>query len=108
MDNDRDASGRLNLAPLVRIPQDGDEDFRWAVKQVLDLVAFGVVLPHVDTGEEAVRLVARDALPTHARLKAARATSGARLPPPRGGNRALACLERSGIPQQGRRLATQF
>ena len=41
----------------MRIPQDGDEDFRWAVKQVLDLGAFGVILPHVDTREEAVRLV---------------------------------------------------
>ena len=57
MAKDRDASGRLNLAPLVRIPQEGDEDFKWAVKQVLDLGAFGVVLPHVDTKEEAIRLV---------------------------------------------------
>ena len=57
MAKDRNASGRLNLAPLVRIPQEGDEDFKWAVKQVLDLGAFGVVLPHVDTKEEAIRLV---------------------------------------------------
>ena len=57
MDQDRDATGRLPLAPLVRIPQDGDEDFRWAIKQVLDLGAIGVILPHVDTREEAVRLV---------------------------------------------------
>lgn len=57
MDENRDADGRLSLAPLVRIPQDGDEDFKWAVKQVLDMGAFGVILPHVDTGEEAVRLV---------------------------------------------------
>ena len=57
MDADRDADGRLKLAPLVRIPQDGDEDFRWAVKQVLDAGAFGVILPHVDTGDEAIRFV---------------------------------------------------
>lgn len=57
MDADRAADGRLKLAPLVRIPQDGDEDFRWAVKQVLDAGAFGVILPHVDTGDEAVRFV---------------------------------------------------
>jgi 4-hydroxy-2-oxoheptanedioate aldolase len=57
MGKDRDASGRLKLAPLVRIPQEGDEDFRWAVKQVLDAGAFGIVLPHVDTGEEAAKLV---------------------------------------------------
>ena len=57
MDENRDADGRMSLTPLVRIPQDGDEDFKWAVKQVLDMGAFGVILPHVDTGEEAVRLV---------------------------------------------------
>ena len=57
MDQDRDADGRMRLTPLVRIPQEGDEDFKWAVKQVLDLGGFGVILPHVDTGEEAVRFV---------------------------------------------------
>ena len=57
MNEERDADGRLSLTPLVRIPQDGDEDFKWAVKQVLDLGGFGIILPHVDTGEEAVRLV---------------------------------------------------
>ncbi len=57
MNEDRDADGRLSLTPLVRIPQDGDEDFKWAVKQVLDLGGFGIILPHVDRGEEAVRLV---------------------------------------------------
>ena len=57
MDQDRDADGRLRLTPLVRIPQDGDEDFKWAIKQVLDLGGLGVIVPHVDTGDEAVRLV---------------------------------------------------
>ena len=57
MSEDRDADGRLSLTPLIRIPQDGDEDFKWAVKQVLDLGGFGIILPHVDRGEEAVRLV---------------------------------------------------
>ena len=57
MGEDRDASGRMNLTPLVRIPQEGDEDFKWAVKQVLDLGAFGIILPHVDAKDEAVRLV---------------------------------------------------
>ena len=57
MDGDRDEDGRLRLTPIVRIPQDGDEDFKWAVKQVLDQGIFGVVLPHVDTKDEAVRFV---------------------------------------------------
>ena len=49
MDTERDADGRMSLTPLVRIPQEGDEDFKWAIKQVLDLGGFGVILPHVDT-----------------------------------------------------------
>ena len=53
----RDPDGRLTLAPIVRIPQEGDEDFRWAVKQVLDQGVQGVALTHVDTGEEAWRFV---------------------------------------------------
>ena len=57
MHEDRDADGRMRLTPLVRIPQEGDEDFKWAVKQVLDLGGFGIILPHVDRAEEAVRLV---------------------------------------------------
>jgi 4-hydroxy-2-oxoheptanedioate aldolase len=57
MDQERDADGRLSPTPLVRIPQDGDEDFKWAVKQVLDLGGFGILLPHVDNGDEALRLV---------------------------------------------------
>ena len=57
MTTTRDPRGRLTPTPLVRIPQEGDEDFKWAVKQVLDVGAFGIVLPHVDTKEEAVRLV---------------------------------------------------
>lgn len=57
MDADRDDQGRLRLTPIVRIPMDGDEDFKWAIKQVLDLGVFGVVVPHVDTKEEAMRLV---------------------------------------------------
>ena len=52
MDEDRDPDGRMRLAPLVRIPQEGDEDFKWAVKQVLDIGGYGVILPHVDTKDE--------------------------------------------------------
>ena len=57
MDQERDETGRLQLTPLVRIPMDGDEDFKWAIKQVLDLGGFGVIVPHVDTAEEAMRIV---------------------------------------------------
>ena len=57
MDTERDEDGRMSLTPLVRIPQEGDEDFKWAIKQVLDLGGFGVILPHVDTKAEAIRFV---------------------------------------------------
>jgi len=57
MGEERDADGRLSLTPMIRIPQEGDEDFKWAIKQVLDLGGFGVIVPHVDEKEEAVRMV---------------------------------------------------
>ena len=57
MNEDRDPDGRMRLTPLVRIPQEGDEDFKWAIKQVLDLGGFGIILPHVDKKDEAVRFV---------------------------------------------------
>ena len=97
---------RLNLAPLVRIPQEGDEDFKWAVKQVLDLGAFGVVLPHVDTKEEAIRLVRAMRYPPMRNLAAARAARRAGVGAWEGGP-FLGRGERQGIPQQGRRLAPQ-
>ena len=51
------ADGMFETAPIVRIPLEGDEDFRFAVKQVLDDGAFGVVLPDVKTKEEVMRFV---------------------------------------------------
>jgi len=57
MAEDRGEDGHMRVTPLVRVPQDGDEDFKWAIKQVLDLGGFGIILPHVDTKQEAVRFV---------------------------------------------------
>ncbi|MBM3777303.1 MAG: hypothetical protein FJW23_03555 [Acidimicrobiia bacterium] len=54
---DKDANGRLKIAPLVRIPTEGDDNFKWAIKQVLDAGVFGVLVPHVDTGQEAADIV---------------------------------------------------
>ena len=50
-------SGQFSLAPIVRIPMEGDEDFRYAVKQVLDLGALGVIFPHIETKEEATKAI---------------------------------------------------
>src|SRR5215472_140106 len=49
LDKKRDTNGNLSVTPIVRIPQDGDEDFRWTVKQVLDMGAQGIIFPHVES-----------------------------------------------------------
>ncbi len=38
MAQDREAGDRLKLTPLVRIPQDRDENFNWAVKPAIKIV----------------------------------------------------------------------
>jgi 4-hydroxy-2-oxoheptanedioate aldolase len=43
----------LKLTPLVRIPMDGDEPFKWAVKQVLEIGAMGIVFPRVESKAQA-------------------------------------------------------
>ena len=73
----KSADGRiaLKMAPIVRIPQDGDENFKWVVKQVLEIGAMGVVFPRVETKAQA-ELAVR----TH-RFKP---LAGARYPNPAG------------------------
>jgi 4-hydroxy-2-oxoheptanedioate aldolase len=44
--------------PLVRVPPNGAELSQWHAKQALDLGAYGVVWPHIDTVEEAWNAVA--------------------------------------------------
>src|SRR5262245_36930072 len=46
---------RPRLAPIVRIPQSADEDFKSTVKQALDDGAFGIILPDVKTKEEVLK-----------------------------------------------------
>jgi 4-hydroxy-2-oxoheptanedioate aldolase len=41
------------ITPLVRIPVNGNEYNQWIAKQVLDLGAYGVIWPHIDTVAEA-------------------------------------------------------
>lgn len=53
----KNAKGQLEQAPLVRIPMDGDEPFRWIVKQVLELGAYGIVFPNIETKADAIRAV---------------------------------------------------
>jgi 4-hydroxy-2-oxoheptanedioate aldolase len=53
----RNANGQLQIAPIVRLPQDGDEDFRWSVKQVLDSGAVGVIFSHIESKEQAEKAI---------------------------------------------------
>ena len=48
---------QMDVTPLVRIPMNGRENLQWQVKQVLDMGAFGVVFPYVETREEAENAV---------------------------------------------------
>ena len=47
-----------HVTPFVRIPQNGRENLQFMVKQVLDVGAFGVMFPYVETAEEARAAVA--------------------------------------------------
>ena len=53
----RAPGGALEVAPIVRIPMEGDENVRFAAKQVLDMGALGVVFPHIDTPEQALNAI---------------------------------------------------
>ena len=46
-----------NIATLVRIPADGDQPVHAMIKQVLDIGAHGIVVPHVRTAKDAERIV---------------------------------------------------
>jgi 4-hydroxy-2-oxoheptanedioate aldolase len=46
-------NAQMDVTPLVRIPMSGRENLQWMVKQALDMGAFGIVFPYVETREEA-------------------------------------------------------
>ncbi|MGM0633742.1 MAG: HpcH/HpaI aldolase family protein [Pseudomonadota bacterium] len=49
---------QMATTPIVRLPANGRNDPEWMVKQILDIGAFGIMFPYVETGEEAERAVA--------------------------------------------------
>jgi 4-hydroxy-2-oxoheptanedioate aldolase len=55
--NKRNPDGTLQTAPIVRVPQDGDEDVRWSVKQVMDMGTFGIIFPHIESKEQAINAI---------------------------------------------------
>jgi 4-hydroxy-2-oxoheptanedioate aldolase len=48
---------QVPTVPFVRVPAAGREQLQFILKQVLDLGPFGVVVPHVDTAEDAQAMV---------------------------------------------------
>ena len=51
-------SAQMDVTPIVRIPMYGREKLQYLVKQVLDVGAFGVMFPFIETREEAENAVA--------------------------------------------------
>ncbi|MBK9167552.1 MAG: aldolase [Bryobacterales bacterium] len=50
-------SAALKVLPIIRLPSSGSERLDFLIKQVLDLGAFGVVVPHVHSAEQALEAV---------------------------------------------------
>lgn len=48
---------QLGVTPIVRVPQNGGEMLQFLVKQALDMGAFGVIFPFINSGEEALNAV---------------------------------------------------
>lgn len=46
-----------NVVPIVRVPAAGREQLLFVIKQVLDLGVFGVLVPHIDTADDALAAV---------------------------------------------------
>ena len=53
----RQGHGQMRTTPIVRLPANGRNDPEWMVKQILDIGAFGIMFPYVESGEEALRAV---------------------------------------------------
>jgi 4-hydroxy-2-oxoheptanedioate aldolase len=49
--------------PFVRVPAAGREQLQFIIKQVLDLGPLGIVVPHVDTAEDALAMVQASRFP---------------------------------------------
>lgn len=53
----KNAEGQPALAPIVRIPAEGDQDVRWIIKQVLESGGMGIIVPQVENAEQALKIV---------------------------------------------------
>jgi 4-hydroxy-2-oxoheptanedioate aldolase len=53
----KNAQGQPALAPIVRVPTEGDQDLRWVIKQVLESGAMGIIVPMVENAEQALKII---------------------------------------------------
>ena len=53
----KNAQGQPALAPIVRVPTEGDQDVRWVIKQVLESGAMGIIVPQVDDAAQTLKIV---------------------------------------------------
>lgn len=53
----KNAQGQPALAPIVRVPTEGDQDVRWIIKQVLESGAMGIIVPQVENSEQALKII---------------------------------------------------
>ncbi|MEJ2541639.1 MAG: aldolase/citrate lyase family protein, partial [Gemmatimonadota bacterium] len=51
-------SSQMDVTPIVRIPMNGRESLQFLVKQALDVGAYGVMFPFVETRDQALNAVA--------------------------------------------------
>ena len=55
--------GQVITPVLVRVPAEGDQELRWIIKQTLEAGAYGIVVPHVSTAEQATKIVSAARFP---------------------------------------------
>jgi 4-hydroxy-2-oxoheptanedioate aldolase len=53
----KNAQGQPALAPIVRVPTEGDQEVRWIIKQVLESGAMGIVVAQVESAEQALKII---------------------------------------------------
>ena len=53
----KNEKGQPALAPIVRVPTEGDQNVRWVIKQALETGALGIIVPQTDTKEDALKIV---------------------------------------------------
>jgi 4-hydroxy-2-oxoheptanedioate aldolase len=53
----KNAQGQPALAPIVRIPAEGDQDVRWIIKQVLESGAMGIIVAQVESAAQALKII---------------------------------------------------